>query len=306
MMQQDWIESFEKKEIRGLSRLITASENEDADLIPHLGRWFEQTGKARTVGITGPPGAGKSTLIAHWVKLLRDKKKRVAVLAVDPVSPFTGGAVLGDRIRLQDHFNDPDVFIRSLSTRGKLGGLTSATRESLMLLDVFGFDYVLVETVGVGQSEVDIRNLVDATVLTLVPEWGDTVQALKAGILEIADLFLVHKADREGAERVEGEIRGMLEISNRADTPVLLTSDKKPDSIEVFHQTLDEWLSKHATLVKSRRDRQHGLIVYEMLQRLLEQDAEAWLAAQKSTGKNPYETVQQFRKQFPAGFLTKK
>lgn len=305
-MLAEWVESFEKKEIRGLSRLITASENEEPEVIGLLAGWYQRVGHAKTIGITGPPGAGKSTLIASWVKLLRQNKKRVAVLAVDPVSPFTGGAVLGDRIRLQDHFNDPDVFIRSLSTRGKLGGLTAATRESLHLLDIFGFDLILVETVGVGQSEVDIRNLVDATVLALVPEWGDTVQALKAGILEIADLFLVNKADREGAERVEGEIRGMLEISHRGDTPVLLTSEKQPESIVALDAAVTAWLAKHETLVKNRRERQRGLIVHEMLQRLLEQDAMAWLASQKNTDKNPYDTVMHFRKQFPAGFLSKK
>ena len=161
--------AFRKKEVRALSRFISRAEDRDPTLYPVLAELFSETGKANVIGITGPPGAGKSSLVNAFVKFAREEKKSVAVIAVDPVSPFTGGALLGDRIRLLDHFNDPNVYIRSLSTRGKLGGLSLATREVVHLADAYGFDYVLIETVGVGQSEVDIRNLAD---LTLVVQIG--------------------------------------------------------------------------------------------------------------------------------------
>jgi LAO/AO transport system kinase len=190
-----------------LARLITRVENRlpgVAEIMravqPHLGR-------AHVLGITGPPGAGKSTLVDRLTTRLRAESERVGIIAVDPSSPFTGGAVLGDRIRMQTHTLDPDVFIRSMATRGSLGGLAAATGDIIKLMDAAGFPWILIETVGVGQTELDIIKQVDTTVVTLVPESGDSVQAMKAGLMEVADIFVVNKADRDGAHALMAELR---------------------------------------------------------------------------------------------------
>ncbi|MEO7804248.1 MAG: methylmalonyl Co-A mutase-associated GTPase MeaB, partial [Actinomycetota bacterium] len=171
---------------------------------------FPHTGHAFTIGITGSPGAGKSTLTNMLIGKIRKEKKKVAVLAIDPSSPFTGGALLGDRVRMQDHATDPDVFIRSMATRGHLGGMTLATPEAIRVLDAAGNDFVIVETVGVGQAEVSITDAADTTVVVLNPGWGDSIQAGKAGLLEIADIFVINKSDREGTKQTVREIEQMI------------------------------------------------------------------------------------------------
>src|SRR5947209_8431491 len=182
-----------------LARLMTLVENRAPGLPALMSRLHPHTGGAHVIGVTGPPGAGKSTLTDRITARLRAAGHRVGIVAVDPTSPFSGGAVLGDRIRMQAHFLDPGVFIRSLASRGSHGGVARPTRDVIRLLDAYGMDRVLVETVGVGQTELDVMRLADTTVVVLVPEAGDAVQVMKAGLLEIADLFLVNKADREGA-----------------------------------------------------------------------------------------------------------
>jgi LAO/AO transport system kinase len=187
------------------------------DALAMLKALFPHTGKAYMLGITGNPGAGKSTVVDGLIAHYRGLGERVGVIAVDPTSPFSGGAILGDRIRMQEHFADPGIYIRSMATRGSLGGLARTTADVATVLDASGRDVIMIETVGVGQDEVDIVRLADITVVILVPGMGDDVQSIKAGIMEIADIFVINKADREGAERVEREIRALQSLATRAD-----------------------------------------------------------------------------------------
>lgn len=219
------LDRFAAGDRRALARLITLVESRSPDVAAVMRAIYPRAGRAAIVGITGPPGAGKSTLVDRVIALLRGQGKRVGVVAIDPSSPFSGGAVLGDRVRMQQHFLDEGVFIRSLSTRGRHGGLARATREVVHLLDAFGHDVVLVETVGVGQTELDIMKLAHTTLVVLVPEAGDTIQVMKAGLLEIADVFVVNKADRDGARRLKNELEVMLHLRPSAtwSVPVLLT-----------------------------------------------------------------------------------
>jgi LAO/AO transport system kinase len=210
---------------RAIARAISAVEDGDADLEGLSEGIFASTGRAATVGLTGAPGVGKSTLAAEFVRTCRAHDLRAAVLAVDPTSPYTGGALLGDRVRMQEHATDPSVFIRSMATRGHLGGMALAAPEAVRILDAAGYDRVVVETVGVGQAEVDVAAATDTAVVVLAPGLGDAVQMAKAGILEVADVFVVNKADRDGAHEVVRELRQMLHLGAARDwDPPVLTA----------------------------------------------------------------------------------
>lgn len=207
-----------------MARIISIVENRSPRSSEVLKSLFQHTGKARVIGVTGAPGAGKSTLVDQLARRCRKQEKTVGIIAVDPTSPYTGGAILGDRIRMQDHFSDPGIYIRSMATRGSLGGLARTTADVATVLDASGRDVILIETVGVGQDEIDIVRLADITIVILVPGMGDDVQTIKAGIMEIADIFVINKSDREGAERVEREIRALQSLAMRKDgwTPLIV------------------------------------------------------------------------------------
>ena len=211
-MIDDLIERMLQGDRRATARLITLVENDEAKAREIIRRIYPHTGNAYIVGITGPPGAGKSTLLDKLIRVAREEGKVVGVIAIDPTSPFTGGALLGDRIRMQRHSTDPGVFIRSMATRGSLGGLAKATNDAIKVLDAYGCDVIFVETVGVGQIEIDIVKTADTVVLVTVPGLGDDVQAIKAGLMEIADVFVINKADKEGADATYFELNLMLDL----------------------------------------------------------------------------------------------
>jgi len=220
---------------RSIGRAISEVER-DSGVVPDiLRRLFPKTGRARIIGITGPPGAGKSTLVQRLAQAFRREGRTVGIVAVDPSSPFTGGAILGDRIRMAEIYTDPGVFIRSMATRGSMGGLARATSDAVDVLDAAGFDWVLVETVGVGQDEVDVVRSVDTVVVVTVPGLGDDIQAIKAGIMEIADVFVINKADREGVERTARDLQASLELDQEMGAwlpPILRTVASLAQGIE--------------------------------------------------------------------------
>lgn len=282
---------------RALARAISTVENHGPGWIELLKELFQHTGKALTIGMTGSPGAGKSTLVDQLAKEFRntenphfsksarsgapqDNRPTVGIIAVDPTSPYTGGAILGDRIRMQSHFSDPGIYIRSMATRGSLGGLARATADVSLVLDAAGRDVIMIETVGVGQDEVDIVRVADITVVILVPGMGDDVQSIKAGIMEIADIFVINKSDHEGAERVEKEIRALQSLATRDDKwtpPIVKVVATEGKGISELLGAVREYESfmRGENLLADRRKHNWELRLLEMLRDSLLEKARA-------------------------------
>ncbi|PYX44489.1 MAG: methylmalonyl Co-A mutase-associated GTPase MeaB [Acidobacteria bacterium] len=304
---QPWIERLRSGDPRALARAISTVENrgpESADLLKAL---FPHSGKARILGMTGAPGAGKSTLVDQLAKLYRREGKTLGIIAVDPTSPYTGGAILGDRIRMQDHHADPGIYIRSMATRGSLGGLARTTADVATVLDASGRDLILIETVGVGQDEVDIVRLADITVVLLVPGMGDDVQTIKAGIMEIADIFVINKSDREGAERVEREVRAMQSLAMRTDhwsPPIVKAVASEGKGIEELAAAIasyEAYLKKENLVLKRNiqnwRERLVEMLRDAMLERARAQlgdgRAEQYAAEVAQHKRDPYTLVEE-------------
>ncbi len=269
--QSTLLKDFRDGNRRALARLLTYVENRDPAMPQVLDELFSLTGNAWRIGLTGPPGAGKSTIVNKLVMAYRQQEKEVGVVAFDPTSPFTGGALLGDRVRMEKLFLDPGVFIRSMATRGHLGGLAVGVDEAGDLMDAFGKDRVLFETVGVGQSELEVAHSADTTIVVLVPQSGDSIQAMKAGLMEIADIFILNKCDRDGADRAYRELKSILEMKHPEDgwaPPVIQTIAEQGDGIDEVIVTIKEHqdhLKESGVLDKRRANR-----FAEKTQRLVE------------------------------------
>jgi LAO/AO transport system kinase len=260
-IDHNFVEKVLAGDRRAIGRAISSVENREPSAIPLLRELFPHAGRARVVGITGSPGAGKSTLVEKLAAGIRGRDGRVGILAVDPTSPFSGGAILGDRVRMQSLAHDPGVYIRSMATRGQLGGLAPTTQDAVTILDAAGCETVLIETVGVGQDEVEVARLADTTVLLLVPGLGDDIQTFKAGVMEIADVFVINKADRAGADRVEQEVVAMLSLASSPDgwrPPIVKTVATTGQGIPELLQALDQFHAhSEKNNVTGRRRREH-------------------------------------------------
>lgn len=270
---EKWAEQVRAGDVRAISRAMTEIENRSPNARALLQKLFPHTGNSYCVGITGAPGTGKSTLVDRMAAHYRAQRQAVGVIAVDPSSPFTGGAILGDRIRMQGHASDAGVFIRSMATRGSLGGLSQAASDAALLLDAAGKKFVLIETVGVGQGEVEIARLADCTLVVLVPGMGDDVQNLKAGVMEIADIFVLNKADREGADRFEQQLRAVLQIVPERDgwkPPIVLTIATENKGIDDLARQIERF-REHFAKQQSRASRLNALWRERIINLLREQ-----------------------------------
>jgi LAO/AO transport system kinase len=301
------VEQVRSGDPRSLARAISTVENHAPGWLDLLKALFPYSGRARTIGLTGAPGAGKSTLVDKLAKYYRKENKTVGIIAVDPTSPYTGGAILGDRIRMQEHFSDSGIYIRSMATRGSLGGLARATADVAMVLDASGRDLVMIETVGVGQDEVDIVRVADVTVVILVPGMGDDVQTIKAGIMEIADIFVINKSDHDGAERVEREIRALQSLAIRADNwtpPIVKTVATDGQGVTELASAIGDYEAylRKQDLLLQRRTQNWETRLLEMLRDTLLEKARAamsdgdlsrWAAEVAENKRDPYSVIEE-------------
>jgi len=293
---------------RALARAITMVENRAPESTEVLKALFPFSGNAGLIGLTGAPGAGKSTLVDQIARDYRKRGKTIGIVAIDPTSPFSGGAILGDRIRMSSHYADAGIYIRSMATRGSLGGLSSTTADVATVLDASGRDLVMIETVGVGQDEVDIVRLADITLVILVPGMGDDVQTIKAGIMEIADIFVINKSDREGAERVEREIRAMQSLATRHDDwvpPIVKTIASEGTGIPEVVEAIEKYREylRGSDVGRKRRQENWRLRLAEMLRDALFQrvvtdylgngDADRYAAEVAEHKRDPYSLVEE-------------
>ena len=309
-----WAAQVRAGETRAISRAITAIENAEARAEDLLRELFPATGRAYVIGVTGAPGTGKSTLVDRLAAHYRARGKTVGIIAVDPSSPYTGGAVLGDRIRMQGHATDAGIFIRSMATRGFFGGLARATADAALVLDAAGKEIVLIETVGVGQDEIDVVRLAECTLVLVVPGLGDDVQNMKAGLMEVADIFVLNKAEREGADRVEQQLQAMLELAPNFDPrahdghgwkpPVIRTTavegkgiGELAEAIERFHEQNERSGEQRAKLVEYWKQRLVLLMETQVMARALNGDGQRALDSLAlevaERRKNPYTAVRE-------------
>jgi LAO/AO transport system kinase len=311
------LERFYKGDLRALSKIVSHVENRGERYRELLGRLYEKAGKAVRLGITGPPGAGKSTLVNCLSHRLLEKGNKVGVVAVDPTSPFTGGALLGDRVRLKAFPPDGSFYFRSMATRGATGGLASATDNVTVVYDAYGFDFTLIETVGVGQVELDVMDTCDAVAVVVVPESGDSVQTMKAGLMEIADIFCVNKADRPGADRLAMEIKQMLQVRKKVEAewqiPVLKTIATEASAADELLTCFEEYLTfmRGNGRFETRRRRQiikkiRAILANRFQRDVIEQlgDDEAFeeiVASILSRQANPYEVSDELYDRFTTG-----
>jgi len=296
------IEGIKKKEIRSLAKAITYVENDHPEKLSLLSKVFPLQKDTQYVGITGSPGAGKSTLVSRLISHIRKQKLTVAVIAVDPTSPFSGGALLGDRVRMNEHFTDEGVFIRSMATRGSLGGLARATKDALRLCGAFGFDVVIVESVGVGQSELDIMKVVDTTAVVLTPNSGDVLQVFKAGIMEIADLFVINKADLHGVGKLRGLLKELVAMTDKDEheTAIVRTIASENKWID---DLWDKIVEHYVYLQKTgegqeQRKQQLKLEIYDLIREEIWQDVKIFIEHEQSLQDlteedDPYEWASQ-------------
>ena len=303
---ENWAEQVRAGDVRAISRAVSAIENRSSEAEEILRQVFPYTGNAYLIGITGAPGTGKSTLVDRLAGHYRSEKKTVGIIAVDPSSPFTGGAILGDRVRMQGHATDSGIFIRSMATRGYLGGLAQATGDTALLLDAAGKQMILVETVGVGQGEIQIVRLADCTIVVLVPGMGDDVQSLKAGLMEIGDIFVINKSDREGADRFEQQLRGVLSIVPEREgwkPPIVRTIatdnkgiDAMAHQIELFRAHFDQAQERRAREVAQWKEWLLRLLESRLMERVVgahmnEAQFDALAAHVAARKKDPYAAV---------------